>query len=450
MEENTNISDNMNNETPEKDPKPITPETARPTPPHEFPSRESDAVTPLREVELPPRSDGPTSGLEYRWTYGNERERAKKSRSSAGVLTFAIIMTIAFCLCFATLLGVILYESSEFVSPTRTIFVREDDGSSGVLTVPEISAKLGPSTVAIAVFYENKSGMGVGTGIIMSEDGYIATNYHVVQGGNAINVIRISGEEYSAELVGYDEFSDLALLKIRARGLPAATFGNSDELIVGEKVVAIGTPSNLDYMGTATDGIVSAINRNVKIYDETAVMVKKMTLIQTNAALNPGNSGGPLINEYGEVIGIVTMRLANNDFYGISFAIPSNGAIAILNEIKETGEAKENSSQVAKGRALLGIYGGGIRKGDSYVRSDGSTGIAEVDGVIVIELTPPDSDASGKLLVGDIITELDGKMVDDIYDVMTIINNKNAGDTVRVTYYRDGAYNTVDIILASE
>ena len=163
-----------------------------------------------------------------------------------------------------------------------------------------------------------------------------------------------------------------------------------------------------------------------------------------------GNSGGPLINDRGEVIGIVTMRLADSDYYGISFAIPSNGALAILDEIKATGSAKENSSLVARGRALLGIYGGGIRTGESYVKADGSTGVADVDGVIVIELTPPDSDAAGKLQIGDIIIKLDGKSVDDIYDVMTIVNNKNGGDTISVTYYRDGTYNSVDIVLASE
>ena len=456
MEQNTNISDSLNNanDVPEKgdeinnDPKTTTPEIARPTPHHETPPREIDVETPAREVELPPKSDGPTSTLEYRWNYGEQLKHNKKSRSNAGVLTFAIIMTIAFCICFVTLIGVMLYEDASL--PSRTIFVREYDSESGVLTLPEIYDKVAPATVAIAVYYENEVGMGIGTGIIMTEDGYIATNYHVVEKGKEIKVIRNSGEEYTAKLIGYDSLSDLALLKISARNLPVAAFGNSDALIVGEKVVAIGTPSNLDYMGTTTDGIISAINRDVKIYDETAVMIKKMTLIQTNAALNPGNSGGPLINEYGEVIGIVTMRLADSDFYGISFAIPSNGAKAILEEIKETGSASGNSSQVASKRALLGIYGGGIRVGDSYVKADGTTGIAEVDGVIVIELNIPESDAAKLLMVGDIVTKLDGKTVDDIYDVMAIVNEKSAGDRVSVTYYRDGVYNTVDITLASE
>lgn len=451
MEDKTNISDNINNENvaPDKDnkinndPKPASPEVARPTP-----RREIDVDTDQREIELPPKSDGPTSTPEYRWNYGEQLNHNKKSRSSAGVLTFAIIMTIAFCLCFVTLLGVMLYE--EVTIPSRTIFVREYDSESGVLTVPEIYDKVAPATVAITVFYEDQSGMGIGTGVIISEDGYIATNHHVINNGISIKVLRSSGEEYVAELIGFDELSDLALLKINGRNLPAATFGDSDALIVGEPVVAIGTPSDLEYMGTATQGIISGINREVKVYDESSVMVKKMTLIQTDAALNPGNSGGPLINEYGEVIGIVTRRLASSSYFGVSFAIPSNGAKAILEEIKETGSATNNSSQVASKRALLGIYGGAIRIGETYTKADGSTAVAEVDGVIVIELNIPESDATKLLKVGDIITKLDGKVVDDIYDVMAIVNDKKAGDMVSVTYYRDGSYNTVDITLASE
>lgn len=432
MEENTNISDNINNanNVPDKDGE-----------------INKDPVSNSTEINAV-KSEDSAAEPEYRWNYGEQLKHNKKSRSTSGVLIFAIIMSIAFCLCFVTLLGVMLYEDSNI--PSRNIFVREYDSESGILTIPEIYDKVAPATVAISVFYENENKMGIGTGIIMTEDGYIATNYHVIEDGILIKVLRNSGEEYTAEVIGYDELSDLALLKVKGNNLPTATFGDSDSLLVGEKVVAIGTPSGLDYMGTTTDGIISAINRNVKVYDESAVMVKKMTLIQTNAVLNPGNSGGPLINEYGEVIGIVTMRLPNSQYYGIAFAIPSNGAKAILDEIKETGSAAGNSSQVASKRALLGIYGGGIRVGETYTKEDGSTGTAEVDGVIVVELTIPESDAAKILRVGDIITELDGNKVDDIYDVMAIVNNKNAGDTVVITYYRLGTYNTVNIKLASE
>ena len=175
MEENTNISDNLNKTN---DPKPTSPEIARPTPHHETPPREIEVDAPQREVELPPKSDGPTVQLEYRWNYGDQLKHNKKSRSSAGVLTFAIIMTIAFCLCFVTLLGVMLYEEANI--PSRTIFVREYDSESGVLTLPEIYDKVAPATVAISVFYENEGSMGIGTGVIISEDGYIATNHHVI------------------------------------------------------------------------------------------------------------------------------------------------------------------------------------------------------------------------------------------------------------------------------
>ena len=176
-------------------------------------------------------------------------------------------------------------------------------------------------------------------------------------------------------------------------------------------------------------------------------MVKKMTLIQTNATVNPGNSGGPLINEYGQVIGIVTMKLAD-DFEGMGFAIPINGALTILNEIIEIGSSG-SSTQVAQRRAILGIVAQGIFEGQSYELDDGRMVKAGTTGVIVASVTPGYG-AEGKLLSGDIITQVDGKNVYTVNDVMDIVNNKSAGDSVLVRFYRDGRYHEVTVQLLPE
>ncbi len=377
----------------------------------------------------------------YRWTYGDElRQEDRKRRKTSGVLTYAIIMTIAFALSFTMLLGVVLYENGIWGIGSA----RVSDGS--VLTIPEIAVKVKPSVVGITVVYDGGTGTGVGTGIIMTADGYIATNYHVIEKGKSFTVTTGDGTEYQAEVIGSDELSDLAVIKVNATGLTAAVFGDSSQLTVGEMVVAIGTPAGLDYAETVTDGIISAINRNVKIFDETGVMVKKMTLIQTNATVNPGNSGGPLIDEHGKVIGIVSMKLAN-DYIGIGFAIPVNGALTILNEIISTGSSG-SSGEIAQKRAIIGITAVGVNAGENIL-TDGTKINAEIAGVYISEVNEK-YDAAEKLKPGDIITEVDGKSVSTVYDVMDIVNNKYAGDSVTVKYYRGGTYNTVTIKLGTE
>ncbi len=411
---------------------------------------------PRPDIGLPPRPQGPhitdSTAAEqhtgtYRWTYGDELRRDTKRRRPSGVLIYAIIMTFAFAIALTLLLGVVLYENGKLnLGNIRTIFVRDLDENSGVLTIPEIAVKVKPSVVGITVSYEGGIGTGVGTGIIMTKDGYIATNYHVIEGGVSYLVTTGEGVEYPAEVVGYDELSDLAVIKINADGLTAAEFGDSDQLIVGELVVAIGTPAGLDYAETVTDGIVSAINRDVKIYDESGILVKRMVLIQTNASVNPGNSGGPLINQYGKVIGIISMKLAN-DYVGIGFAIPSNGALTILNEIIATGSSG-SSSLIAQKRAIIGITAGGIEEGGTVTLDDGRTVTAAISGVIVTAVNQ-NLDAAGKLSPGDIITEVDGKSVFSVTDVMDIVNKKYVGDSVSIKFYRDGAYYTVSVKLSA-
>ena len=204
------------------------------------------------------------------------------------------------------------------------------------LTAGEIYEKVNPSVVT--VLGEQNTSYSVGTGVIFSEDGYIITNYHVISGCSACAVWVTDSYgvdiEYPARLVGYDEDNDLAVLKIDAVDLPVAEFGVSDDLKVGDRVYAIGNPLGLELRNTLTDGLVSAIDRDVDVEGVT------MTLIQTNAALNSGNSGGPLINQYGQVVGINTIKMMSGEdtIEGLGFAIPTSLAVRWVNEMIQYGE----------------------------------------------------------------------------------------------------------------
>ena len=186
-------------------------------------------------------------------------------------------------------------------SPAGVPTVASDE--AGALSLQEIYRRCIGSVVSIVTV--TPSGKASGTGIIMSEDGYVITNHHVIESAQAVSVLTADSREYTASVVGSDETSDLAVLKIEAEGLQAAEFGDSSVLQVGDSVAAIGDPLGTALRGTMTDGIISAINRDLTVNDRT------MSLIQTNAALNNGNSGGPLINCYGQVIGINTMKMSN-------------------------------------------------------------------------------------------------------------------------------------------
>ena len=276
-----------------------------------------------------------------------------------------------------------------------------------------------------------QSGKASGTGIIMSDDGYIITNHHVIEDAQAVSVMTSSGQEYSAAIIGSDETSDLAVLKIEASGLQAAQFGDSSVLQVGDSVVAIGDPLGVTLRGTMTDGIISAINRDLTVNDRT------MNLIQTNAALNNGNSGGPLINCYGQVIGINTMKMSN--FYtssssveGIGFAIPIDTAKPIIDELIEKGYVSGRPAIGIDGETLPATY-------RIYYRLP--------EGIYVTRVYA-NSDAAAKgICEGDIITAINETNVTSMEQLNRVKNQFTAGETVTLTIYRGGTYYDVDIIL---
>ena len=210
--------------------------------------------------------------------------------------------------------------------------VLRDHGEA--LTAQEVYRQVNPSVVRVMVQVGSKASLG--TGVIFTEDGYILTNYHVVEGGSDCYIALDTGASYQASYVAGDPVNDLAVLKVDARDLPAAEFGDSEDLEVGDTVYAIGNPLGYELWGTMTDGIVSAVNREIRVDGHT------MTLIQTNAALNSGNSGGPLINEYGQLVGLNVIKMSSSYFSieGLGFAIPSAIMDRVVDDLLASGETQ--------------------------------------------------------------------------------------------------------------
>ena len=284
------------------------------------------------------------------------------------------------------------------------------------LTAQAVYQRVNPSVVAVVTYGENLAASG--TGVIVSSDGYIVTNFHVVEGGEACFVLFYSGLQCEARLVGYDAESDLAVLKIEAVGLPVAEFGVSDDLQVGDRVYAIGNPLGVELRNTLTDGLVSAIDRDVDVEGVT------MTLIQTNAALNSGNSGGPLINQYGQVVGINTIKMMSGDdtIEGLGFAIPTSLAVRWINDMIQYGEIQP--------QPVLGLSISVIPE----TLPDGGRGLE------IISVTEGLSGDNAGILVGDYIVSFNGQEVSSTAEILAIRRELQVGDLVPVRIWRNGEY----------
>lgn len=307
-----------------------------------------------------------------------------------------------------------------------------------VVAVAQIA---GPSVVGVSVTYYEQSifgqlaeGESEGSGIIYSEDGYIITNYHVIEdavnSSSAAVKITLSDEtEYQAEIVGTDKVTDLALLKIDPEEkLTPATFGDSSNIQVGELAVAIGNPLGQEFAGSVTVGYISALNRDITTDGRT------YNVIQTDAAINPGNSGGALVNSKGEVIGINTIKISDDSVEGLGFAIPSNDALKIIEELKVTGKII---------RPYVGIYG---------IDLDEATATRNrlVEGIYVYQVQDGSPAQEAGLQNGDIIVEFDGQEVKTTQELNDIKNKKEIGDSVHIKVYRAGEYKEGDLVLGSD
>lgn len=325
-----------------------------------------------------------------------------------------------------------LYEGSH--APTAVAVF--NTGEQQPLTASQIYATYVGSTVGITteiistnIFGQQVQNAASGSGFVISEDGYIVTNYHVIEGANSIQVSFMDGKSYDAKLVGGDQENDLAVLKIDAAGLTPVVIGSSDALVVGDQVFAIGNPlGELTY--SLTGGYVSALNRNVTMSDG-----RRMNYIQTDTAINSGNSGGALFNIYGQVVGIVSAKLSGNNggssatVEGLGFAIPMDDVKDMITDIIEHG--------YITGKPYMGIVGGSV--------SGEAQRYGTPPGAYVMGVAKDSSAEKAGLQKGDIITKIDDTAVTSMDDLQNANKNYKAGDTAKLEVNRSGQTLTLSI-----
>lgn len=326
-------------------------------------------------------------------------------------------------------LGLVQYSAGKDVSVEQA----KIDGK--VLDVPQIAEAVGPSVVGVvikhsfndSIFSEQEAGSG--SGIIISSDGYIVTNSHVIEGASAIYVVLNNGENYSARVVGMDTKTDIAVIKIDAKNLAKAELGKSSDLKVGELAVAIGNPLGLEFQGSVTAGVISALDRSMEVDG------RKYTLVQTDAAINPGNSGGPLVNKYGYVIGINTVKISSSATEGMGFAIPIDIALPIIEELIEKG--------YVSGRPQIGIEIINITEAMSMQYN-------VPVGVYVVNVVFGSAAEKAGIKSGDIIIKADGISVSTAEMLNDVKDKYKVGDTLTLTIVREGITIDVDVNLGEE
>lgn len=325
--------------------------------------------------------------------------------------------------------GTVLYQSVDRTSTST--------GDAVGMSISDVVSTVASSVVEITTeqlvtdnYFSQRIQSGAGSGVIISEDGYIITNNHVISGASNIVVTLHDKTKYDATLVGTDPSTDIAVLKIDATGLSPAVMGDSSQLAVGETAIAIGNPLG-SLGGTVTNGIISALDRDITVEGQT------MRLLQTNAAISPGNSGGGLFNAQGELIGIVNAKSGATDSEGLGFAIPINTA-------KKVAEDLINAGYVT-GRPALGVTVLNIPDAQTALRYGVNT-----LGVYVAEVTPGSGAEKAGVQVGDRIVIIDGKEVSQNSDVSSALQDKQIGDVVNLQLARDGKIVSVDVELTEQ
>ncbi|MGF2995466.1 S1C family serine protease [Lactococcus lactis] len=286
-----------------------------------------------------------------------------------------------------------------------------------------------------------------GSGVIYKKSGgdaYVVTNYHVIAGNSSLDVLLSGGQKVKASVVGYDEYTDLAVLKISSEHVKdVATFADSSKLTIGEPAIAVGSPLGSQFANTATEGILSATSRQVTLTQENG-QTTNINAIQTDAAINPGNSGGALINIEGQVIGITQSKITTTEdgstsVEGLGFAIPSNDVVNIINKLEADGKIS---------RPALGIRMVDLSQLSTNDSSQLKLPSSVTGGVVVYSVQSGLPAASAGLKAGDVITKVGDTAVTSSTDLQSALYSHNINDTVKVTYYRDGKSNTADVKLS--
>lgn len=362
------------------------------------------------------------------------KEKSKKGRTLALILACMILS--AGC-GFAGSYAAQKYYSNE-IDPSPAVITQslvntsDVNAEKGELSAVAASTKdsvveITTRNVTTNTFLQQYVTEGAGSGVVITEDGYIITNHHVINGASEILVRLTNGEEYTAKLIGSDEESDIAVIKIEASGLSTAVIGDSDQLAVGETCVAIGNPLG-ELGGTVTEGIISALDREINIEGQD------MTLLQTSAAINPGNSGGGLFNAKGELIGIVNAKTSSSGIEGLGFAIPINTAKDVAEELIENGYV---TGKVQLGVQLLTI-------------SDEQTALqyrVSETGVYIAQVNANSDAYYGGLQVGDRIVSVNGKEITTADEVKEIVENSSVGDNLEFVVARGNKTQNLTVTL---
>jgi len=387
------------------------------------------------------------SGGDFREAHKRSRRSRQKKASSPISLTKKSLALII-CLCVAVsaaagfggaVIGNSLFGSSapanhgsdKKASASASGYTLED-ATGANMTIQEITDAAKPSVVEIKtesvtsdVWMQQYVTEGAGSGVIITGDGYIVTNNHVIEGANKIMVTLADGSEYDAKLIGTDSMTDVAVIKIAAKGLTPATYGNSDQLAVGDLAVAIGNPLG-ELGGTVTAGIISALDRELVIDGQS------MTLLQTDSSINPGNSGGGLFNSDGQLIGVVVAKSSGSDVEGLGFAIPINTAADVAQQLMDGGYVKGQPST-----------------GMTYTESGGSSdsfgmlfGGSSSTSVYIYSIEGKNAKRAG-FKSGDMVYAVDGKVIESFDELSSIITSHKVGDKITYTIVRDG--HTMDI-----
>lgn len=430
-----------------------------PQTPYQTPVRASDEDRPIYhdqahqtpEAAPSPFAPGSEGYHTYQqWQAQESKRRAKKERGPRSKKPFLIaggLVAAVALFCGGLLLGTAQNgggDNSPAVSansnlPTLTISSTPSDGetgstpSTGEMAGEDIYKKLNDSIVAIQSANANGQTVSSGSGVVMSADGYIITNAHVISDEDTgatlsnISVLFSDGTQLAATVVGSDEQSDLAVLKVEPESaLSPAEFGDSDQLQVGEDAYAIGSPGGVQLANSMTSGIISAINRDITVNDRV------MSLIQTNVTINPGNSGGALINKYGQVVGITSAKLGISYYEGLGFAIPINSAKEIIDELIQNG--------YISGRPSIGITGQNVSQELQQFYSLPA-------GVQVISVDSRSKAASEGLQAGDVITAVNGQSITSMDEINALKEDMKAGDKLKLTVYRPSQRKSMDLTI---
>ena len=301
--------------------------------------------------------------------------------------------------------------------------------ADGGLTTAEIAQRVAPSVVSVHIYEQDSlAPSSMGSGVVLTQDGYIITNAHVVEGASGINVLFADGTEMDARIIGVEEKTDLAVIKVAGEGLVPAEFGDSGALAVGERAVAIGNAAG-QFDGTVTQGVISGLDREVTV--TVGGRDVTMSLIQTDAAINPGNSGGALVNRFGQVVGINSARMNSAFFEGICFAIPTRTAQPVVENLIAYGYVRDRGVLGVTVIALTGV--------------NGPPNGLPAQGLYISEIAANSDLVRSDVTVGDIILEADGQVMETAADLSAVVQSHKLGETVHLKVQKYGSGSVIEV-----